>query len=720
MKKNRNSKKDMKKFSSRNARSSTDRRARKRRAQKELQRLIEATGVDSGRARIKLSYDEGFSARSEKSFSSSGKRRNITATGKYSETASGFGFVNIGEGERDIFIPEGASLDALDGDTVEIVYNKFTSRTGEEKTEGRVTRVTEAAREEIIGVVHAELLKRGKARLRRFYVTADDSRIHRKFYIVGNDGFQDGDKVLAKIKRGRGAYFECYILDNFGEGLTKEANYRAILAECGIEEEFSEAELQLADAASKRPLSYEGRVIRDEVIFTIDSESAKDLDDAISIKALPEGKWLLGVHIADVSEYVEEKTALDRLVMRRGTSVYFTDKVVPMLPKSLSNGACSLHPGEPKYTLSAMITLSAEGDIEGLAIEPSVINSRVKGIYSEINQIFTNSASPEILEKYKDCIPSLRLMHRLYGILAEKSVKRGALNLDSAEAYVVLDGDGYPCDIIKTERGDAERMIEQFMLCANEAVATYLSERGIPCVFRVHDAPPEDKLEDFINYAHNLGFDTSIISRANADSRSLGRLLDEARERGISEAVSYTLLRSMAKAEYSDKRSSHFGLGIEKYCHFTSPIRRLSDLATHRIIHRALIDGKEPKRYASYAARAATAATEGEIRAVNAERRIENLYKTIYMSDRIGEVYPAVINSITSFGIFATLENTCEGLIPISELDGMYVYDEKALTISSREGSYHIGDRITIRVEEADIQRGKLRFSVIKESEETV
>ncbi len=709
-KKNNNSKT----FAKRAVRSESDRKSAKRRAERELRRALDGIGVRTDGAKIKIRTDSGYSGRTDSSFSG-GKRRNITAVGRFSQTASGYGFVtpeSTGSG-RDIFIPEGASLGALDGDLVEISYHKFFSSFGEEKTEGRVTKIVEEKRKTVIGTVGSETVRHGRAKIHRRFVLPDEPRLPVRFHINHTGDFEDGDKVLAEIKRGRGGYFECRILDNFGAADGKEANYLAILSDCGIECDFTEDELRLAQEASEMPLSAEGRKLRREVIFTIDSESAKDLDDAVSLRRLKNG-WQLGVHIADVSAYVKEKTALDRLVMRRGTSVYFTDKVVPMLPEALSNGACSLNPAEPKYALSAIINLSEDGEILGLKIEPSIIKSRIKGIYSEINEIFAGTATSELKTKYRDVLPSLRNMHKLYKILEQRSKKRGALSLDSAEAYIILDGDGHPTDIVRRDRGDGERLIEQFMLAANEAVATFLSEKQIPCVFRVHAAPADEKLEDFVEYARTLGLDTSSISKDKPSGKDFERLLDEARAGGISEAVSYTLLRSMAKAEYSDKKSSHFGLGIEKYCHFTSPIRRLSDLATHRIIHRVLIEGAAPARYSSYAARAAAAATEGELKALNAERRIENLYKTVYMSDKVGDCFEGTVSSVTHFGLFVTLENTCEGLIPISTLGEEFVFEERALALRSGREIFRIGDKLEVRLAEADITSGKLRFDLIR------
>ena len=304
-------------------------------------------------------------------------------------------------------------------------------------------------------------------------------------------------------------------------------------------------------------------------------------------------------------------------------------------------------------------------------------------------------------------------MRELYLILENKSKMRGAMELESSEAKIILSEDGAPVGIVKRERGDAERLIEQFMLTANEAVARFLSENSIPCVYRIHEDPPPEKLSEFVSYMHTLGFDTSLISRDRREPCDFSNLLYAAEEKGLMLPVSNTMLRAMSKAKYSDKRQRHFGLSLDYYCHFTSPIRRLSDLATHRIIHKVLFDGKRAESYGKYAYRAAAAATEAELRAVGAERRIENLYKVIYMADKVGEEFDGVITSVTSFGFFAELDNTCEGLVPMEELFGFFTFDEKTLTIRSRNISYRIGDTVRVRLEDADIIRGKLRFSVV-------
>ena len=645
-----------------------------------------------------------------------GKRRtqDITAEGIFSETSSGYGFVTVEGADRDIFIPESYTRGALDSDKVKISYRVYKDDRGEERTEGRILEIIEYGRKKLIGTVDSETVRIHKRRIERLFVIPDDGKIKKRIYLRDAFGADRGDKVIVRLIRGESYTYslEAEVLDNLGDTFSKEANYAAILAECGIETEFTKEELLLASKSAGLPLTAEGRVVRDEVIFTIDSASAKDLDDAVSVKKLSTG-WELGVHIADVSLYVPEKSALDRLVMARGNSVYFTDKVIPMLPESLSNGACSLSPDTEKYTLSAIMTLDESGAIISTRVEPSIIKSRIKGVYSEINSIFDGTADEQVNSKYRDLLPTLNEMRSLYEVLAKKSSLRGALELDSPEAEILLGSDGAPTAIIRRERGVSERLIEQFMLTANEGVATLLREAGIPCVYRVHEAPPEDKLSAFISYAHNLGFDTSYISHDKCSSGDLGALLAEAKSRGVCEALSYSCLRAMARAEYSDQPLGHYGLAIKNYCHFTSPIRRLSDLATHRIIRAVLIDGKSAERYRSYAKRAAAAATEGETRAVNAERRIENLYKVIYMSGRIGEEFSATVSSVASFGLFAMPENTCEGLIPISTLDADYFYDERTVSLRSATGNIRVGDKIRVRLEEADILRGKLRYSLI-------
>lgn len=707
--KNKNTKRALSKFSKR----STHKRKDKRKNQEALLGEIAMTGVGFEGVKISSSTDSGRRAR----VSSKSRHDEVRAEGVYSGARGGFGFVTVSEGdEPDIFIPEGRSGGAIDGDFVEIIYHAYRGYDGTERTEGRVVRIIRVEREVFVGTLEEEHDRRRYGRLpRRLVFIADDPHVSVVPIVKDAAGAECGDKVAVRIKRNTGAYYapECEVVSILGEPESLEANYEGILIESGIPVEFSAEELLDAERAAAEPIDYSDREDRrDDVIFTIDGAGAKDLDDAVSLRKTQSG-WLLGVHIADVSHYVAEKTALDRAVMNRGTSVYFVDKVVPMLPPVLSNGACSLGADEDKCALSAFIKLSPVGEIIDVRLAKTVIRSRVRGVYSEVNRLLAGTADAEIKKRYRDVRTALGRMHELYLILKERAARRGMLELDMPEAVISLDADGAPIEIGPAVRGDAERMIEQFMLTANEAVARRLRTEGVPCVYRVHETPPEDKLYDFLTYASNLGLDIRGMSVDSVDTNALGRLLSEADERGMYAPVSYFLLRSMAKAKYSASPEGHFGLGLADYCHFTSPIRRLSDLATHRIIHRVILEGKSQRQYASYARRAAAAATDTELRAVGAERRIENLYKAIYMAGRIGEEFVATVSSVASFGMFVMLENTCEGLIPIGDMPGYFIYDEKNLSLRSGDSSYRVGDTVKVVLEESDVAICKLRFSLL-------
>lgn len=693
------SKKTSKTFS---ARSNVSRRDRDRMMKKELARLAEEAGIDISRAKF------GVRDISARGYSSN-------CTGVFFESASGYGFVRTDEYDGgDIFVPAGDKRGAIGGDTVTVSFHEYRDGSGRVRTEGRIVEILEKREPYIVGTVREDIRYIHRRRVRTLTLIPDDAHIRRELTLFGDA--EDGDKIRAVIKRykGNSSDITLEVSDIYGKAGDPHASYAAILAECGISTEFSPDELAQARECLGMPISDEGRVRYSGTVFTIDSEWAKDLDDAIAIRRRPKGGYILYVHIADVSYYVPEKTPLDRLVTQRGTSVYFTDKVVPMLPKELSEEVCSLHPGGDKYTLSAEITLSDSGAIESLKLNRGIINSTVKGVYSEINKIFDGTADGDILKKYKTQIPSLRTMHELYLKLKARSEARGAVELESSEVYIPLDECGMPTDIIKQERGDAEKMIEQFMLTANEAVAGFLTERGIPLVYRIHESPSLEKLTALADYLQALGIGADALRREGVTGKDIGKILDEAKERGVLQAVSYQTLRSMTKAKYSETRHPHFGLGIDTYCHFTSPIRRLSDLATHRIIHKVLFDGGVPSRCFGYARRAAAAATEGELRALTAERKIEALYKVMYMRDKVGLEFDAFVTGVSERGFFVTPDNTCEGLIPLSTLGVDFIYDESSISIRHKDIRYTVGTPVRVRLEEADISLVRLRYSLIE------
>ncbi len=699
-------KKQTRKTQKRNFEKFTKRENSKRKnAKATLRRMVESLGYDAHGVRI-IDKEE----RSYRRAQSGASHSTLIRQGEFSLSKNGYGFVRVEGEERDIFVSADKTFGALTGDIVEVHYRTYSTATGE-KTEGRITKILEYGISSFAGT-----LVRNHIRHREmpYIVIADDPRISIEVPIRNTAGARVGDKVFVRVHRGERMYGE--VVASFGDSYSKEANYAAILAEEGIVEEFSEDALALAEAQAGRKLpdldKRERRDLSHLTIFTIDSEYAKDLDDAISLVRTRDGGYKLGVHIADVSAYIPEKSSLEREAFSRGTSVYFTDRVVPMLPKVLSNGVCSLNAGEEKATLSCFITLSHDGEILNSSIEMTTIVSKKRGVYSQINDIFKNDKHSSYYKEYKEIYPTLLKMHELYLTLQERAKRRGSIELESQENQILLDEGGAPVDILPIVRGDSERMIEQFMLLANEAVATTLRERGIPCVYRIHENPPPAKLSEFLIFLQNLGYNVTHIDPENPSGEDLNRLLALASEKGMGECVSYLLLRSMAKAKYSEGHHSHYGLGIENYCHFTSPIRRLADLATHRIIHRVLFDGEAPKKYASYARRAAAAATDAELRAVSAERRITHLYEAIYMSRFIGKHFPARIVSVQSFGMFCALENGVEGLLPVSDLIGVPIFDEKNLTLRTHSRTFRIGEQIEVEVVECDIVHGKIRFAL--------
>lgn len=637
--------------------------------------------------------------------------------GKFSASPRGrFGFVITEKG--DYFIPPKFTLTAMNGDDVLIKKFSFGSKYCENGNEAEICAIVKRNTVTLTGTF------RGYSRAGRMIgeVTPDDERLQIRISVSGVDkvGASDGDKVIVKITkhpRYEGDSVHGKITDVLGRSDTLEANYLSILHENSISTEFDQAVLEEADRLCSEEITPNGRLdLRDKVIFTIDSESAKDLDDAISIEKTDNG-YILGVHIADVSHYVKERTLTDKEAIARGTSVYFTDKVVPMLPKVLSNGVCSLNGNVDRYALSAFMTLDRSGEIIETSLHNSIINSKVRGVYSELNDILEKRRESEFYEKYSHIIEDFYIMMELYGILKRKSRNSGAMDLESEESQIVLDENGHPVSIIKRERGESEKLIEQFMLCANRGVAEYLTGLEMPCVYRIHESPDTEKTDAFLKFASNLGVDISAARLGRTPSpKQLSAILENAKEMGKGEIVSSVLLRSLMKAKYSAEPKIHYGLATELYCHFTSPIRRYPDLSVHRIIKSVLdgsISGDKVTRLAKFAERSAKESSENELRALYAERGIDDLYKTVYMADRIGEEFDGVICSVTSFGFFVRTEDMCEGLVPINSLGGDFTFDGENFVLASRDRIFRLGQRVRISVYGADIISRKITFSLI-------
>lgn len=622
-----------------------------------------------------------------------------------------FGFA-VTEDGTEYFIPGKCMMGAMPRDRV--LITDIPSRSGE--PEGEVIDILSFGSSTLTGVIeYAE---------GALYLVPDiASRNHMIISKGESVPFVEGDKVLAEIVyRGRRhAEHKVKIVSVFGSAELAASCAESIITASGIITEFSDESMKEARKISEggvQEYCFNNREdLRHMSIFTIDSSESKDLDDAISVEKMEKG-WLLGVHIADVSHYVKGNSALDKEAMRRGTSVYYADKVVPMLPKELSNGICSLNPDEDRLTLSAFMELGEDGEMISYRFCKSVIRSRVKGVYSEINKILDGSADDGIKAKYACVEKEIPLINQLADILIERKKQRHAPELETIESKLVINENGVCCDVVPRERGKSERIIEEFMLCANEAAAKLAREKKVPFVYRIHEAPPEEKTAALCEMLTKLNVEYPHFKEFKPAHAAA--ILENSRGTDKYEAVNMMVLRSMAKAKYSEEPLGHFGLVLEDYAHFTSPIRRYSDLAIHRIITDILAGYDEKwlsKRYSGFAVNAAEAATSAEVRAVSAERDCEDCYKAEYMKQHIGESFTAKISSVAEFGFYAQLSNSVEGLVHIRTLpEGEYDYSEPvALTEKFSGVSYELGDTVQVLCAAVNVSEGTVDFVLDEE-----
>ncbi len=536
--------------------------------------------------------------------------------------------------------------------------------------------------------------------------------------------FREGDKVKALIvTRGeRHSELVAEVVENYGDAQLAAVSATAILDELEIRTEFPETVAFQAKQIAKKQITEKDLSYREdwrhEIVFTIDAATSKDLDDAISLRVYSDC-YQLGVHIADVSHYVKYESPLDEEAFARGTSVYYADKVVPMLPKELSNGICSLNPDEDRLTFSAILTLGKDGSLLDFDFKKTVIRSRIKGIYAEINQILDKTASKELLEKYQTVSDTLFEMKKLADILTANKRHRGAPEIDTAESKIILDENGKTADIVLRERGASEVMIEEFMLMANEAAAKAAKLKHLPFVYRIHEPPTPQKLETLHEAAEQLGLNAKGIE-PGMKPQILSNLLNAATGTPAKDVLQTIALRSMSKARYSETPVGHYGLVLEDYAHFTSPIRRYPDLTIHRILGE-FVSGKPAeqveRKYKGFAKQSALQSSNAELKAMTAERRCSDCYKAEYMKDHIGEVFEGVVSSVQSYGIYVELPNTVEGLVHHSRLpgDGEYRMLNAFLMKDVYSGrSYQIGDKLLIRCTAADVSAGRIDFEAVE------
>ncbi len=631
--------------------------------------------------------------------------------GEVTRLSRTFGFAVTDDG-TEYFIPGKCMLGAMPGDRVLIA--DIASRTGE--PEGEV--------EDILSFGSSALTGRIEKADGELYLVPDIAQ--RNHMIIVRDGsvpFAEGDKVLAEIVfRGRRhAEHKVKITSVFGSSELAASCAQAILNIHGAPGEFPAEALREAKKISEggvQEFSLNNREdLRGLPIFTIDSAGSKDLDDAVSVSQTDNG-YLLGVHIADVSHYVKANSELDKEAMRRGTSIYYADQVIPMLPKELSNGICSLNPDEDRLTLTAFTELDSEGNILGYRFCKSVIRSRVKGVYSEINAILSGTADSSITEKYSSVADELPLMNELADVLIAKKQRRHAPELETTESKLIIGEDGICHDVQPRERGKSERIIEEFMLTANESAAKLAREKQVPFVYRIHETPPEEKTAALCEALTKAGIEYPHFQEFKPAHAAA--ILDNVRGSDKFEAVNMMVLRSMAKAKYSEEPLGHFGLVLGDYAHFTSPIRRYPDLAIHRIITDILAGYDKEwlnKRYSGFAVKAAETSTNAELRAVAIERECEDCYKAEYMKQHLGESFTAKISGVTEYGFYAELPNTVEGLVHIRTLpEGEYDYTEPvALTEKFSGVSYRLGDTVQVICAAVNVSDGTIDFNLDEE-----
>ncbi len=629
------------------------------------------------------------------------KKEIKTFTGTVQANDRGFAFILPDDKERyknDFFVPRTSLHGVYDGDKV-LACHVFGT-----KDEAKIIKVIERGITKLTGTLE----KRGNVAK----VYPDNSKLPKIIIPASLLNFaKNNDKVLCEItsfpQRGLP---HGKIIEILGRNGDFDAEELSIIRTYGLNESFPENVLNEAEYSAKRKITPNGvRDLRGLNIFTVDGEDTRDIDDGISIE-MKDGNYVLGVHIADVSRYVNRGTELDREAYERGTSVYFPDRVLPMLPKSLSNGACSLNENEDRYALSCIMTFDGTAKRTNYEIFESIIRSQRKMTYTAVNAIC--SGDSEFCTKYADIVPSVNQMQSLCLLLEEKRKNAGNIDLAVDETKIYVDENG-EIIIKKNDRGIAERMIEQFMISANEAVAEFLQKKNAPCLFRIHETPSEEKAEMLISFLKSLGINCRLDS-TNIAPKDFQNILNSVSDKPYASVVNKVMLRSMQKARYSEINAGHFGLASSAYCHFTSPIRRYPDLFVHRSVKAVLHgDDKALSKYRKGIKFAGIECSEKERNADEAERNVDDLYKVVYMSERIGEVYDAVISGVTNFGIFCELENSIEGLVEIDALpDDYYEFCAERFLLKGKKRSFRLGDKLKVQVDGCDFGRMRVIFSL--------
>ena len=644
------------------------------------------------------------------------KKKEVTVTGIFRANKAGFGFLIVDENEDDMFIGRNDVGYAIDGDTVEAVIKKPANRLKGTAAEAKIVGIVERSLKTVVGKFILDDEKPKYAG----YIKSKNQKIQQKIYIKKEPVVLDGTEIIKvdidKYPTRGHDYFVGQVRDIVGHQGDVGIDVLEVLESMDIVSDFPDDVLAEANAVPDAPTDKDliGRVdLRQEVTFTIDGADAKDLDDAVHIKLLDNGHFELGVHIADVSYYVTEGSALNREAVARGTSVYVTDRVVPMLPERLSNGICSLNPNVDRLTQSCLMEIDRKGRVVNHQICQSVINTTFRMTYSDVNAIL--AGDDELAEKYQPIVESIHHMADLHAILEKMRVRRGALNFDTNEAKIIINDKGMPVDIVLRQRGVAERMIESFMLAANETVAEHFSKRKLPFIYRIHEEPKTEKLQKFLDYASIFGI--HIHGTANKiTQQALQEFMAKVENKPGADVLNMMLLRSMQQARYSEHNHGHYGLAAEYYTHFTSPIRRYPDLLVHRMIREyTQVTDEKIEHFRQVIPELATSSSTLERRAIDAERVVEAMKKAEYMEEYVGEEFEGVVSSVVKFGLFIELPNTIEGLIHITTLPEFYNYNERTMTLQGEKSGkvFRVGQPIKIKLVRADKETGDIDFEYL-------
>ena len=637
-------------------------------------------------------------------------------TGKFCANEKGFGFISIDEKKEDIFVPSKSVNGALDGDTVQFIVYK--QKEGDKKAEARIVKIVKREKETVVGTFQKS---------KNFgFVVPDDKSFNTDIFIPKKKcrEAKNDDKVLVYITKypSKGKNAEGEIMEILGNMNEAGVDLLSVVKEFGLNNEFPTEVLNYVETIPQKIEEKDiknRRDFRKDRIFTIDGEDAKDLDDAIHVEKLENGNYKLDVHIADVSNYVKEDSVLDKEAVLRGTSVYMFDRVIPMLPFELSNGICSLNAGENRFALSCLMEIDEKGRVVSSDVCKSVIKVTERMTYTDVNKIINNE-DEKVLKRYEPYIQDFKLMEELARILKDRRVTNGYLNLEIPESKIVLDKDGKCIDVHKYETTFANEIIEQFMLTANETIAEKFYWLEAPFIYRVHEEPDYDKIQETNKFLFNIGYKIKA-SKDNIKPKAFSEVLDKIKGTEYEKVISTLILRALKVARYESENKGHFGIASSYYCHFTSPIRRYPDLFIHRVISEYIKDGynvpeEKLQDFTAKANKYAETSSDCEKVATKAEREAEDIKKAEFMESKIGEEFDGIISSVTSFGMFVELENTVEGLIRFENMGGEYFnYDEtfKKLIGENSKKVYKIGDKVHIRVIEANKELRKVAFELV-------